>query len=106
MGNVKDIDLAEKLVPFTERRSPGEFNGRALAIRRLNAGDPCPTDQSRAEFFHVIKGVLELDLPRQTETLRAGEMFVVPAGTPCEAVALADLEVMMIAEPAGTGRVH
>ncbi len=106
MSKVKEVNLAEKLVPFSEERLPGEFNGRPLRLLKLAAGADCETVPEGVDFFHVVKGALEIELPEELVELGRGEMYVVPAGTPCVATALDETEVMVIDVTAGPARLH
>ncbi len=106
MSNVKAVNLAEKLVPFSEERQIGEFNGRPLRRVTLAAGACCDTSAGAVDFFHVVKGALEIELPEELVELTRGEMYVVPAGTGCRAAALEETEVMLIDRSAGPAHLH
>ncbi|WP_138465127.1 mannose-6-phosphate isomerase [Poseidonocella sp. HB161398] len=106
MSNVKAVNLAEKLVPFSEARELGEFNGCALHRVVLPAGACCETRTGAVDFFHVIKGSLEIELAEELVELGRGEMYVVPAGTSCRAAALEETEVLLIDRAAGPARLH
>lgn len=53
------------------------------------------------DFFHVLKGRLDIQLRDRTVTLGPGEVFVVPKGVEHRPVAREDVELLLI-EPTGT----
>ncbi|MBE3636929.1 cupin domain-containing protein [Mangrovicoccus algicola] len=106
MSNVKTVDLADRMTAFTERTEPGEFNGRPLRRLRLRAGEACDPFPAAVEFFHVLRGRLEIETGAERIVLERGEMHVVPAGTACHAVALEHAELLVIDPARQDTRLH
>ncbi len=53
------------------------------------------------DFFHVLKGTLEIQLRDRNVTLEPGQMFVAPKGVEHRTVAREEVEMLLI-EPTGT----
>ena len=100
----KAINLAEKLSTFEGHWQPkivGGFNGHDLMVVKVQGEfiwhDHADTD----DFFMVLKGQLDIELPDETVTLNEGEVFVVPKGVQHRPVAREEAHLLII-EPTGT----
>lgn len=98
------INLADKLAQFSEHWSPkvvGGFNGHDLMVVKVEGEFVWHAHPDTDDFFMVLKGEIDIEMRDRTVTLRAGEMFVVPAGVEHRPVARTEAHVLLI-EPAGT----
>jgi mannose-6-phosphate isomerase-like protein (cupin superfamily) len=98
------INLADKLAQVDETWSPrivARYNGNDVMVVKVEGEFVWHSHPDTDDFFMVLKGELDMELRGQTVTLRAGEVFVVPAGTEHRPVARAEAHLMLI-EPAGT----
>ncbi len=100
----KALNLAEKLSTFEGHWQPkivGGFNGHDLMVVKVQGEfiwhDHADTD----DFFMVLKGQLDIELPDETVTLNEGEVFVVPKGVQHRPVAREEAHLLII-EPTGT----
>ena len=100
----KALNLAEKLSTFEGHWQPkivGGFNGHDLMVVKVQGEfiwhDHADTD----DFFMVLKGQLDIELPDETVTLNEGEVFVVPKGVQHRPVAREEAHLLLI-EPTGT----
>ena len=78
------VVLDEKFSAFSEQWSPkivARFNDNEVRLCKLEGEFHWHHHADTDELFLVIEGVLEIDFHDRTETLRAGEMIVVPRGT-------------------------
>ncbi|GJM35014.1 MAG: mannose-6-phosphate isomerase [Saprospiraceae bacterium] len=77
------INLTEKFSRFTEQWTPkiaGELNGQYLKLAKLKGEFLWHSHDDEDELFMVIKGTLILDFRDRTETIREGEIIIVPKG--------------------------
>lgn len=105
------IKLAEKLAQFSDAWSPkivAELNGQHVKLVKLRGEFVWHHHANEDELFLVVRGTLRMEFSdraggpvSRTETIREGEMIVVPRGVehrPC-----ADNEVcVLLFEPAAT----
>ena len=100
----KALNLAEKLSTFEGHWQPkivGGFNGHDLMVVKVQ-GEFIWHDQADTDdFFMVLKGQLDIELPDETVTLNEGEVFVVPKGVQHRPVAREEAHLLII-EPTGT----
>ena len=78
------VDLSEKFALFHEQWSPkivARFNDNEVRLCKLEGEYHWHHHADTDEMFLVVDGELEIDFEDRTETLAAGEMIVVPAGT-------------------------
>ena len=78
------VVLAEKFGQFAEHWAPkivARFNGNEIRLCRVEGEYHWHSHPDTDELFLVVEGELEIDFRDRTETLRPGEMIVVPAGT-------------------------
>ena len=78
-----------------------DYNGNDVMVVKLPGAFVWHVHPETDDFFLVIDGELDIELRDRTVTLRAGEMFVVPAGVEHRPVAKPEAHVLLI-EPAGT----
>lgn len=99
MANVKPVNLAEKLTLASDLREPrvvGQYNGHDLVLVKVSGVLHHALPQGVDPYFHVVQGVLDIDVPGDRITLRAGDMHVVPAGETHRAVARDVAHVLVI----------
>ncbi|MEM6857760.1 MAG: cupin domain-containing protein [Pseudomonadota bacterium] len=78
------VNLAEKFALFEEQWSPrlaARYNGNEVRLARLEGDFHWHAHSDSDELFFVIDGELEIEFRDRSETLKAGEMIVVPRGT-------------------------
>ena len=101
---MKPVNLAEKLAAFDGTWSPrivGAFNGHDIMVVKVRGEFVWHDHADTDDFFMVLKGRLEIDLPDGQVTLEPGEIFVVPRGIPHRPRADEETHLLLI-EPAGT----
>ncbi len=105
------INLAEKFAQFSDAWSPkivAALNGQHVKLVKLRGEFVWHHHENEDELFFVVRGTLRMEFSERaggpvsrTETIREGEMIVVPRGIehrPC-----ADEEVcVLLFEPAAT----
>lgn len=105
------INLQEKLSRFKDHWNPriiGELNGQQVKLAKLKGEFIWHHHENEDELFLILKGTLRMEFRDRTETLRAGEMIIVPKGIEHRPVAEEEVEVMLF-EPAttlNTGNLH
>ena len=98
------VNLAEKLSQFTAHWSPkivAGYNGNDVMVVKVQGAFNWHSHPDTDDFFLVLKGEIDIEMPDQTVTLTAGEMFVVPQGVEHRPVAREEAHLLII-EPAGT----
>ena len=98
------IDLAGKLATFSDQWSPkivGQFNGHDLMVVKVEGEFVWHDHPDTDDFFMVLKGEIDIELPEHTVTLTEGQVFVVPKGVQHRPVARQEAHLLLI-EPAGT----
>ncbi len=98
------VNLTAKLAQFDATWSPhtvAVFNGHDIAVVKANGEFTWHHHDETDDFFLVLQGTLDIDLPDGTVTLGPGELYVIPAGTPHRPRARGDAHVLLI-EPSGT----
>ena len=98
------VILAEKLDLFATRWDPkivAELNGQQVKLVKLEGEFVWHSHEHEDELFLVLRGELRMRLRDRIETIRAGELLVVPRGV--EHCPSADEEVhVLLFEPAST----
>ncbi len=97
------VNLAEKLALIDEHWSPrviAEMNDIQFKLARLAGEFVWHQHDDTDETFLVLEGQLRIEFRDHVIELEAGEMTVVPRGTPHRPVAEAEACVMII-EPRG-----
>ena len=98
------INLAEKLTTFEGHWQPKfvvGFNGHDLMVVKVQGEFIWHDHEDTDDFFMVLKGQLDIELPDETVTLNEGEVFVVPKGVQHRPVAREEAHLLII-EPTGT----
>ena len=98
------VNLAEKLAQFDEHWSPrtvAEFNGHDVMVVKVKGEFVWHHHGDTDDFFLVLKGRLLIRTRDGDVELRAGELFVVPAGVEHQPFASEEAELLLI-EPSGT----
>ena len=78
------VTLAEKFAAFDEQWAPrlaARYNGNEVRLAKLEGDFHWHAHPDTDELFLVIEGELDIEFRDRVETLVAGEMIVVPAGT-------------------------
>jgi mannose-6-phosphate isomerase-like protein (cupin superfamily) len=98
------INLAEKFGLFAEHWSPkivAALNGQHVKLVKFAGEFVWHHHEHEDELFLVVRGSFRMEFRDRTETLREGEMIVVPRGV--EHRPVADEEVcVLLFEPAAT----
>ena len=98
------VNLAKKLDGFDDHWSPrivAEYNGNEIMVVKIKGEFVWHKHDETDDFFHVLKGSLDIELQDRTVTLGPGELFVVPRGVEHRPVARDEVHLLLI-EPAGT----
>ncbi len=104
MASNAPINFAQKLALFDEAWSPrvvAEMNDYQFKLFKARGEFVWHQHDDTDELFFVHKGVLNIKYEDRDVVVRAGEMHVVPKGTPHKPVAEEECEILLI-EPAGT----
>ena len=98
------VNLREKLSHIHEHWSPrtvAVVNDYDVRLARIEGEFVRHTHADSDEFFMVISGELIIRMDAGDVTLRPGECYVVPRGTPHQPYAAAEVEILMF-EPSET----
>jgi mannose-6-phosphate isomerase-like protein (cupin superfamily) len=98
------IDLHDKLARFSDHWAPrtvAEFNGHDIMVVKVQGEFSWHAHPDSDDFFLVLKGRLEIDLPDGTVALGPGQVFVVPRGVQHRPRAVDEVHLLLI-EPSGT----
>jgi mannose-6-phosphate isomerase-like protein (cupin superfamily) len=98
------INLAAKLATFSDYYSPrtvAQFNGADVMVAKVKGEFIWHKHDDTDDFFHVLKGSLDIQLRDRVVTLGPGEMFVVPKGVEHCPRAKEEVHLLLI-EPSGT----
>lgn len=98
------IDLKEKLALFDDHWAPrtvAVYNGHDVMVVKVVDDFHWHSHPGTDDFFLVLDGELQIDLPDGSVTLRAGQLFVVPAGVPHRPRAVRETHLLLI-EPTHT----
>ena len=96
--------MAEKLATFTEHWAPRtvtEFNGHDVMVVKVQGPFVWHKHVDTDDFFLVLAGEIDIEMPDRTITLGPGGAFVVPQGVEHRPVAKEEAQIMII-EPTGT----
>ena len=98
------INIAAKLAQLDAHWSPriiGELNGQQVKLAKLLGEFVWHHHEAEDELFYVLHGELQMHFRDRVETIRAGEMLIVPRGVEHKPVAPQEVQLMLF-EPAGT----
>lgn len=97
-------NVAEKLSLFDEPFAPrtiATFNGHDVMVAKLRGPFHWHSHPDTDDFFHVVKGTLDIEMRDRTVRLEPGDIFVVPKGVEHRPIAHAEVHIVLI-EPTGT----
>ncbi len=100
----KTIRLAEKFASFTDQWAPkvvAEMGGYHFKLAKLEGDFVWHKHDDTDEAFLVISGILRIDFRDGQQTLRPGDLLVVPSGVEHKPCADEECEVMIFVR-AGT----
>jgi len=98
------IDLSRKLAAFSEYWSPrtvAQFNDCDVMVVKVKGEFIWRKHDDTDDFFLVLKGNLDIQLPDKTVSLSPGQIYVVPKGVEHRPVAKDEVHLLLI-EPTGT----
>ncbi len=98
------IDLHHKLALFDDHwslRTVAEYNGHDVMVVKVQGEFQWHSHADTDDFFLVLQGELQIDLPDGTVTLGPGQMFIVPQGVAHRPRAVGEAHLLLI-EPTGT----
>ena len=98
------IDLHRKRTLFNDHWSPrtvAEYSGHDVMVVKVQGEFQWHSHSDTDDFFLVLQGELQIDLPDGTVTLRPGQMFIVPKGVAHRPRAVGEAHLLLI-EPTGT----
>ncbi|HGG65283.1 MAG TPA: cupin domain-containing protein [Rhodobacteraceae bacterium] len=98
------INLVQKLSTFSDHWSPkiiSQYNGNDIMVVKVQGKFNWHSHPDSDDFFHVLKGEINIELRDRVVTVKEGELFVVPAGVEHRPVAHKEAHLLLI-EPAGT----
>jgi len=99
---MKVIDIEEKFSLFTQHWTPkiiSELNGQQVKLAKVKGEFVWHDHTNEDELFLVIKGELRLEFRDRSESVKQGQMIVVPKGVEHKPVAEEECWIMLI-EPA------
>jgi mannose-6-phosphate isomerase-like protein (cupin superfamily) len=99
------IDLNEKPTRFDDHWAPrtvAEFNGHDIMVVKVEGEFRWHSHDDTDDFFLVLRGRLEIDLPDGTVALGPGQLFIVPRGVEHRPRAIDDEVHLLLIEPTGT----
>lgn len=102
--NRKVINVGHKLTKITELWSPkiiAQMNDYHFKLVKFQGEFIWHSHAETDEVFIVLKGSFDIMMRDGAETLKQGEMFVVPQGVEHKPVAGEECHIMLV-EPAGT----
>ncbi len=80
---MKPITIKEKFNLFSETWTPkiiGELNGQYVKLAKVKDQFIWHSHENEDELFMVFKGTLYMDFRDRTETVKEGDMIIVPKG--------------------------
>ena len=98
------INLAEKLGTFTEHWAPrtvARLNDLDVMVVRVEGEFVWHHHDDTDDFFLVLSGEIDIEMPERTVTLGEGEIFVVPKGVEHRPVARREAHLLVM-EATGT----
>lgn len=100
---MQTVNLVEKLAQFSSHWDPhvvADYNGNDVMVVKFIGKFPFHSHPEIDDFFLVLEGEMVMDLEGETHTVKAGELFVVPAGVTHRPRAEHECKVLLI-EPKG-----
>lgn len=102
---IEKINLLEKFLLFSERWSPkiiGKLNGQLIKIARIKGEFIWHSHADEDELFIVVKGTLYMDFRDGLQTIRPGEILIVPKGVEHRPRTDGEEVFILLIEPATT----
>ena len=101
---MKPINLFQKLALFSTHWEPhvvADYNDNDVMVVKFKGEFPFHKHDATDDFFYVLEGEMTMDFEgRPSQTLRAGDLFVVPRGVVHRPRAREEVKVLLI-EPKG-----
>ncbi|MEM8572722.1 MAG: cupin domain-containing protein [Pseudomonadota bacterium] len=101
---MKSISLAEKLAQFSTHWDPhvvADYNENEIMVVKFQGEYPFHKHDTTDDFFFVLEGEMIMDIEGEpSQTVKAGELFVVPKGVVHRPRAEQEVMVLLI-EPKG-----
>lgn len=100
----KTINLKDKFKKFSDHWSPhiiGELNGQYVKLAKIKGEFDWHAHQEEDELFLVIEGGFEMHLESGIQTLKEGEMMIIPKGCKHKPVAKQEAKILLF-EPKET----
>ncbi len=97
------VNLSEKLALFSTHWNPkviADYNDNDVMVVKLQGEYPFHHHADTDDFFLVLEGEMVIDYEDRSETVRAGELFIVPKGVTHRPRAENECKVLLI-EPKG-----
>jgi len=98
------ITLAEKLALISTHWDPkiiAELNGQHVKLAKIRGEFVWHSHAHEDELFLVVRGTFDMQYRDRTETLREGDLVVVPRGIEHRPVAAEECSILLF-EPAST----
>lgn len=101
---MKPINTSDKLALFSTHWDPhvvADYNANDVMVVKFEGEYPFHKHDTTDDFFYVLEGEMIMDIEGQpSQTVRAGELFVVPKGVVHRPRAEREVKVLLI-EPKG-----
>ena len=96
------LDLAEKFSAFDDHWLPhvvGQVNGQELRVAKFQGRFEWHSHADTDELFLVVQGEFQMHFRDRSETVRAGQLIVVPRGVEHCPEAAREVHVLMLEAP-------
>lgn len=101
---MQSINLSEKLTIFSSHWDPhvvADYNENEVMVVKFSGEYPFHKHDNTDDFFYVLEGEMEMDIEGEpSQTVREGELFIVPKGVVHRPRARQEVKVLLI-EPKG-----
>ncbi|MEX2500421.1 MAG: cupin domain-containing protein [Wenzhouxiangellaceae bacterium] len=88
-------EIAASLDEYWSPRVIGEVDDHYVKVAKLKGTLAWHAHADEDELFHVLEGVLKIEMPDRTVLLEGGDMFIVPRGVQHNPVADEECLVML-----------
>jgi mannose-6-phosphate isomerase-like protein (cupin superfamily) len=96
MPCVVDLDkAAADLSDYWSPRVVGEVDDSYVKVAKVKGSLTWHSHDGEDELFLVLRGQLRIEMEQGSVELRAGEMFIVPRGTPHNPVAAEECHILL-----------